>query len=498
MQESHSFTPVPCSWAQFESGYICRGSDIFVRFRETRSEIAGALDAAEGIEPVPLIACSAISSGHIVWDVFEALVNEMLEGLRQALPVDGVFLALHGGMVAEHADDATGYLLEAVRTVAGADVPIAASLDLHANVTQKMVSVADILVGYHTFPHVDMYECGVRAMKLLTDYIGSKIRPVMSLRRLPMILAAENGYTTRGPYAEIMQQVIEVEQKPGVLSASAFSVQPWLDLPDVGCSVIVITDDNPLLAEREADRLADSFWDKRREFDVQLTPLDEAIRQALAAERGPVIFSDGADAPSSGAPGDSTAILKALLEAKVEVETLVNIVDPEAVQVAIQAGVGAEITLMVGAKSTTLFWTPVELTGRVRLIADGAFRFKGPGFHGIEFQRGRTVVFQVGSIYLEIMERPVFQWDPELYRSVGLEPRDARIVVVKSPAGFRAAYEPFAAQILLVDTPGVCSSNLRSFPWKRLRRPCYPLDEIEDWRAFSWDSRPNLMSPEGN
>lgn len=487
MQESHSFTPIPCTWAQFEAGYICRGTDIFPRFQRTQSEIAGAVATAEQreIEIIPLMACYAVSGGLIVRQVFEVLLHEMLEHLRRELPVDGVFLALHGGMVAEQADDATGHILEAVRAMVGANIPIAASLDLHANVTRKMGRAADILVGYHTFPHVDMYECGARAMELLADCIGGKIRPVMALQRLPMILTAENSATTHGPYAEIMQQVVEVEKKPGVLSGSAFSVQPWLDLPDVGCSVIVITDGDLPLAEQEADRLADSFWAKRRAFDAQLIPLDEAIHRAVAAKCGPVIFSDGADAPSSGAPGDSTAILKALLEAKVEVETLINIVDSQAVHAAIQAGVGSEITLTVGAKSTTLFWSPVEITGRVRLISDGAFRFKGPGFRGVEFQRGRTVVLQVGSIYLEIMEHPVFQWDPELYRSVGLEPCDARIVVVKSPTGFRAAYEPIAAQILLVDAPGVCSSNLHSFPWKHLRRPCYPMDEIEDWRPIS-------------
>ncbi|MCZ7583638.1 MAG: M81 family metallopeptidase [Deltaproteobacteria bacterium] len=483
-QESHSFSPIPGSWTQFEAGYVLRGPKIIAHFQGTRDAIAGALEVAgrQGTDVVPLMACFATSSGPILQDVFDSLLDELLDRLRAVLPVDGVFMVLHGAMLAEHDDDATGRVLEAIREVVGPEVPVTGSLDLHANVTQKMVDQANVLVGYKTFPHVDMYETAARAMQHLADLIAGTARPVTALRCLPMILPGENGRTTDGPFAEVIAQAIALESTPGVLSASAFSVQPWLDLPDVGCSVLVTTEDDPTLADREAEQLADAFWARRRAFDVQLVPIEEAIARAVVAERGPVIFSDASDAPSSGAPGDSTVILNALLEAGVNVETLINIVDPKAVDAAIRAGVGAEVTLTVGGRATAAFCAPATLTGRVRLIADGAFRFKGPGFHGVEFQRGRTTVVQAGAIFLEIMERPVVQWDPELYRSVGLEPRDARIVVVKSPAGFRAAYAPFAAEIIIVDAPGVCSSNLRSFPWKRIGRPCYPLDEIVDWR----------------
>jgi microcystin degradation protein MlrC len=435
------------------------------------------------------MACFATSAGPIVQPVFETLLHEMLEHLHSSLPVDGVLMELHGAMLAEEEDDATGRVLEAIREMVGPDVPIAGSLDLHANVTRRMVEAADILVGYKTFPHVDMYETAATATSLLLDLIAGSIRPVTALRRLPMILPGENGKTTAGPFAEVMQQAILLEEQADILSVSAFSVQPWLDLPDVGCSILVITDGNAALAEQAADQLADMFWTRRHAFDVSLTPLPEAIEQALCAACGPIIFSDSADAPSSGAPGDGTAVLRALLEADVQVETLLNIVDPPAVEDAIRAGVGETVTLTVGARSSTLFGEPIEVTGRVRLISDGAFRHKGPGFHGAEFQRGRTVVLQIGSIYLQIMERPVIQWDAELYRSVGLEPRDARIVVVKSPAGFRADYEPFARAIFNLDLPGICSPNLRSFPWKRIGRPCYPLDDITDWRELSGRSR---------
>lgn len=486
-QESHSFSPVPGSWSQFSAGHIVRGAEVISRFQGTRTAIAGALDVASSraVEVVPLMVCFATSAGPIAQPVFNSLLHETLERLRLSLPVDGVLMALHGATLAEEEDDATGRVLEAIREIVGPDVPIAASLDLHANVTRRMVKAADILVGYKTFPHVDMYETAAAAASLLLDLIAGSIRPITALRRLPMILPGENGKTTAGPFAEVMRRAIQLEDQPNILSVSVFSVQPWLDLPDVGCSVLVTTDGNAAAAELAADRLADLFWTRRHEFDVSLTPLAEAIEQALRAEWGPIIFSDSADAPSSGAPGDGTAVLRALLEANVQVETLLNIVDSPAVEAAIRAGVGETVALTVGARSTTLFGEPVDVTGRVRLISDGAFRHKGPGFHGAEFQRGRTVVLAIDSIYLQIMERPVIQWDAELYRSVGLEPRDAQIVVVKSPAGFRADYEPFAKAIFNVDVPGICNPNLRSFPWKRIGRPCFPLDEITDWRPKS-------------
>lgn len=485
MQESHSFTGALGAWKGFESSYILRGDEILDTLEGSRSEMGAAIDVARarGMEVVPLQACNAISGGPLEAAMFETLVQELISRVRDALPVDGVFVALHGGMLAEQADDASGYILNAVRQVVGPDIPIAATLDLHANATQLMIDAANIVVGYHTFPHIDMYETGEKSMSLLCDTIDGKIKPIAAFKRIPMIVPGETGATTGGPFGAVMQQAIALESQPGILSASPFSVQPWLDVPDVGCGVIVIADGDAVLAEREADSIADAFWQRRHEFAVQLTPLDEAIRRAVEADAGPFVLSDGADAPSSGAPGDSTAVLKALLDAHVEVESLVNIVDPAAVAVAITASVGADVTLTVGAQSSTLLYQPLTISGRVRLIADGDFRFKGPGFHGVEFHRGRTVVIQIGTIYLEIMEQPVLQWDPELYRSVGLEPRDARIVAVKSPTGFRAAYAPFAHEILLLDAPGVCSPNLLTFPWKRVRRPCFPFDDFSDWRA---------------
>jgi microcystin degradation protein MlrC len=452
----------------------------------TKTELGGVLGTAQlhAVELVPLMAARAsASAGPMLREVFEAIRGELLARLSAGLPVDGVLLVMHGAMVAEGYDDATGEVLRAVRAAIGPQLPLVVTLDLHANVTAQMVRHATALVGYHTAPHVDMYETGQRGMQLLLDAIAGQSRPVTALRRLPMILPGETGRTTQGPYAEVMQQAIELQGQPGVLDVSVFSVQPWLDVADVGCSVVVIADADRQLAEQEADRLAAEFWARRRAFEVTLTPTAAAVERALTSPHHPFILADSGDAPSSGAPGDSTVVLAELLKAQPARDCYLNIVDPPAVAEMIRAGVGQEVTLSVGARFTTTFYHPIQVSGRVKLISDGDFVQKGPGLQGVTFGRGRTGVLSIGHIQLVVMERPVIQWDPELYRSLGLEPRDAQLVVVKSPAAFRAAYEPLAAEILIVDAPGVCSPNLRSLPFKRVRRPLYPLDDFDEMSA---------------
>ena len=384
-------------------------------------------------------------------------------------------------MVAEGDEDASGTVLAAARELLGAGVPIVASLDLHANVTEKMIAASDALVAYHTCPHVDLYETGAAGMRLLLDIIRGEVKPVTGYCQLPLIAPPENSITLEGPFREVMEIALEFESHPDILSVSVFYVQPWLDLSNIGCSVLVVADGDQQLADEVAEQIADEFWRRRRRFYVDLTPLADAVRAAVSAPKGPVILADGADAPSGGAPGDSPAILSALLAAGVDAETLINIVDPAAVDSAIKAGVGNEVSLRVGAWSSDM-WEPAEITGRVLQVSDGAFRFTGPGYRGREFHRGRTVLLQSGSIYLQMMERPVFQGDTALYTSLGLDPRKAQIVVVKTPSAFRVDYGPFAAEIILVDAPGATSSNLQSFNWRNLPRPFYPFDEIDDWR----------------
>jgi microcystin degradation protein MlrC len=487
-QESHSFSPALASLDQFRSGYLLDGEAIVAELSGLNHEVGGALSAAEGHDIVPLIYASAGASGQpLTHDTYDHLSGSILSKLRDAQRVDGVFLAMHGAMLAQQCGDATGDLIAQVREVVGSEIPVVVSLDLHANVTRKMAANADALVGYHTAPHIDQGDTGRRAMELLIRILEGGVSPAMSLYQLPMVLPSENGQTTEGPYHAVMEMVKELEVEAGILAAAAYSVQPWLDLPEMGCSAVVITDGDQERADREAKRLAGAFWQRRKEFPPRLVPVDQAIDLALSDTRRPLIFSDSADAPSSGAPGDSTAFLSALIKKEVREIAFLNIVDAPAVAEAIRIGVGNKGRFQIGATFTTEFYQPVSLDGYVKSVSTGSFRNKGPGFHGVEFQMGRTAVIVSDGIHIVAMEKPVIQWDPELYRSQGLEPMTAKMVAVKSPAAFRAAYDSLAEEIILLDIPGVCAPNLEAFPWKHISRPMYPFDDMGDELPSSGD-----------
>jgi microcystin degradation protein MlrC len=348
------------------------------------------------------------------------------------------------------------------------------------------VEHADALVGYHAYPHTDMYETGERAARLLLRQVRGEVRPTMAWQRIPMIVPPENAQTTHGPSAEVVGQAREWEAQGAVLAASVFPVQPWLDVPDQGSATVIVTDDDPAAAFRHAHELAEMMWAQRHEYEVELVSVEEAIRRARRVEGGPVVLAESADSTGSGSPGDSPEVLRGLLAAGFDEPAAVYIVDPAAVAAAIAAGVGSEVSLTVGGQLDPAHHEPLPVTGRVHLLADGTLTYKGKGFSGVRANVGRAAVLQVGSIAVLLSERPGLTMDPEIYRAHGIEPRDLKIVAVKSPNFFRANYEPFAAEILMVDTPGVSPSNLRAVPFRHVRRPLWPLEEFE-WSGGVWE-----------
>jgi len=461
------------------------GPELLEGLAGTNTELAGAMSvlaAVPELEVIPLMGAKAGSGGPLPADTFRELLDDLLSQLRAVLPVDGVLLGLHGAMMAEGEPDATGALLQEVRQLVGTGVPVVGTLDLHANVTRRMVAQATALVGYHTAPHIDMFDTGKSAAQILMGTLAGKLSPTMALARLPMLIPPENSRHTDGPLSEVISQALALEQDGTILHGSIYPVQPWMDTEDVASSVLIVTNGDQDLARSICDRLAHDFWDRRAQFVPEMVAPDEAFRLALARESGTVIFCDSADAPSSGGTGDSAVVLKAALNAAPFVVTaLLNLVDPVVVAQAIEAGVGATVTVEVGGKLAPDFFQPVSFTGRVRLISDGAFRFKGPGMRGVEHHMGRVVVLVQGGIHLVVMERGVTQWDPQLYRSLGEEPGDARVVQVRSPAAFRAAYAGIADEILIIASPGASSSRFEDLPWYHLPRPIYPLDPDTTW-----------------
>ncbi len=476
LPERKTFSPVKTRYQDFSPVF---GAAALERHRGKATEMGGFIDvlSAARVRVAPVCAAWAITAGRMMRGDCERLACEFEERLAEVRRPTALLMAMHGAQTADGVDDVEGELLARARRVLGERVPIVVTLDLHANVTHAIASHATVLVGYHTYPHIDLCETGVKAARLLLRTLAGQVSPVMAFRKLPMILPAENMQTTHGPMHRLVERAKALERAERVLAVSVFGVQPWLDIQEMGCSVVVVADHDRTRAEAAAGGLARRFWEARREFAVRLTSPERAIREALRVPGGPVILSESSDSTGSGSPGDSTGLLKALLAARLREPTAVFMVDPEAVAKAHRAGVGATLTMPLGGKLDPSRSRPVRATAHVRCLSDGRWTPRARGYNtGIETSMGRAAVLDIGVVRMLVAERSTMTVDPELYRSHGIEPLDMKIVAVKSPNGFRAAYEPIAKRIFIVDTPGASTANLRSLPFRRVPRPIYPLD----------------------
>lgn len=477
-QETNTFVPRPTTLADFAAWHLWRGDEVIHQARDTNMEIAGFLDVLEpaGIVPVPILATFAMSGGKVAPDAFHALRDELVAGLARQGPFDGVLLALHGAMVSEDDDDPDGTIIAAVRSQIGRGTPLVVTMDLHANVTRRSVEQADAIVGFRTSPHIDLRETGQRAARLMRRMLEERVQPAMAMVKLPMVVpASTHMHHLPGPFQRLMHAAAGAEGGP-VLAASAFAVQPWLDIAEMGFTTVVVTDGDAALAERVASELAQGAWNDREEFlRTELVPIAEAIARAEAID-GPVVLSDLADGTGAGSPGDATAVIAALLAAKLTAPALVCVRDPAAAQAAIAVGVGAEIALEVGGKLDAVFNQPVSIRGTVTFAGPARFRFSGEGYTGVEMDMGDCAVIQAGLVSLLILGNAVMTVDPAMYRAVGLEPEKAGIIVVKSHIQFRAGYADIARAIILLDSPGMSSDHLESLPFTRIERPLFPLD----------------------
>ncbi len=483
LQESNTFSPVLTRYEDFTPVF---GAAALDRHRGKLTEMGGFIDvltkAKRMIEPV--CAAWAITAGRMDSADFARLTDEFTAHLAAVGKVEGLLLAMHGAQTAEGIDDVEGYVLGRAREILGPDVPIILTLDLHANITRAMVERTTAIIGYLTYPHIDMYEIGQKAGRLMLKVLSGKVRPVMAWRKLPLIVIAENQQTSHGPARRLMARALALERNRKAESVSIFLVQPWMDIDEMGGAVVAVTNNNARAAERMAASIAQKFWDTRRDFEVKLTPVDEAICLALATKGGPVVLAESSDSTGSGSPGDSTGVLKHLLKAPLTEPAAIFLVDPEAAARLKEAGVGSTVTLPIGGKLDRQHSEPVNVTGRVHLISDGRWVSRARGYNtGIENCMGTTAVLEVGLVHILIAERSAMTVDPALYRSHGIDPTHYKIVVVKSPNGFRAEYEPIAARIFIVDTPGVSTAKLENLPWQRISRPIYPLDRDIQYKA---------------
>ncbi len=484
-QETDSFSPMTADRSDFEETGLYFGDEIIERMRGV-GPIGGFLKvAAEQREPVtllPIIRAWGGAGGTITAETLDFLTARLIDGLKQSLPLDAVFLSLHGAAASEQEDDVEGHVLHAVREVVGDDIPVVVAFDHHANITQRMVDCSSALIGHETQPH-DPPATGRKAGLILFRMLRGEIRPTMRWQKIPMITPQDQFLTSEGPMKEWFDWARQMELRSGVLDVSPAPMQPWLDVAEGGWAVVVHTDNDPQLAQSLAAEMANKAWSLRDQFwmSQRVAPTD-AVRQADAAESGLIILSDTGDSVYGGAPGDSTCLLKAMLEQNISSIAFVPMVDPEALHAAIEAGVGAKITVNLGGKVDCVFSKPVRVTATVAAVSDGfTVDLRDRGVCDLR----KTALLDVGSIRIALLDHRSFAINhPVLYQHLGLDIADAKMVVVKTASNFQF-FSRWRSGLIRVDSPGTTQSDLTAFDWKRIPRPTYPLDPLPHWQAMS-------------
>jgi microcystin degradation protein MlrC len=486
-QESNTFNPIPTTRQDFEQFGVLRGAELVEKMADT-NELGGFIQMLrrwpEQVEIVGLVRLPAWPGGRATRDTFDWLWQELVDSLRRQLPVDAVLLALHGAMVADEVPDVEGQVLEAMRQVIGPGVPLVATLDLHTNLTERMVANADALVLYHTAPHIDVFETGQRGAAVLRRILIDGVKPVTAFQKLPLVFPAERA-NTQDPNSvsfSLRKWLGELESDSRVLSAGLATVQPWLDIPEFGSAVVVVTTGDEALARGHCEALAAHVWEHRRDYLPTLVPVADAVRQAFGQGDGLVVLSDSADSTTSGAPGDSSWVLRELLKYDWSRPALVPFVDPELVAEAGARGPGARLDVRLGGKRDRRFSQPQPVSVEVVRGFDARFVMTGHLARNLPIDMGPSVVLRQGNVFILVTTRSGPHFAPEFFRAGGLDPFAASVVVAKSPCGFRAAYQAHARQILVVQAPGCAPSDFWHYDYRSIPRPLWPWDEMMEWK----------------
>ncbi|MBU6237120.1 MAG: M81 family metallopeptidase [Planctomycetes bacterium] len=482
-QEVSTFNPNLSRLADFG---IRTGQAFLDYHRTVRNEVGGALSVLESepsIELVPTYSAFFITSGGTLAQTdWETIARDFLDGIRNARDsgaIDGIYFCMHGAMCAQNEFDPEGFLLEQTRQILGEEVPIVVSLDLHGIATRKMFRHSDAIVAYHTYPHVDFYETGVRAARLLLNIMHRRVRPVTARVPIPALVRGDELITETGLFGRCIQQAKEIEQGPRGLSAGMFIGNPFTDVPELGTYSFVVTDNDEALARTAAVEIARQFWGYHEHMQVPLISLHEMQETVMRLPKsGTIALVDAADATSSGASGDSNAVLKALMQCGYSGCTLIPIVDRPAVDIAMRAGIGAEVTVSLGGTLDPTRFEPIEIRARVKSISDGVFRSES---FGELWNSGPTAVLQSGTFTIVAGSRAVNLYDRSFFYANGQNPKNFDAVVVKSPHCQHSMYAAWCSHMLLIDAPGSSSANVSMLGHRRCQRPIFPLDDIQDY-----------------
>ena len=472
--ETNTFAPLKATLADFEQADawpgLTTGPALFDAVRGINLPAAGFIDEARtlGHELVPLLWCSAQPSGYVERGAFETIVQRVLDLLREVRSLDAVYLDLHGAMVAEHIEDADGEVLARVRAIIGPDVLLVASLDFHANVSARMVDRADALVSFRSYPHVDMTETGARTAALLHDLLKEPARAKWH-RSLPFLMPLTSQCTLIEPLRSLMSQARSLERSP-VVSLCLTPGFPAADVPECGPSVFGFARDAAAL-ERAAHALTEATLARESEFALELIGIDQATRLAHHADvpRGrPLVLADTQDNPGAGGNADTTSLLKALIAAHVEGVLAGVIWDAASADRGHAAGQGATVELSLGAHSGFPGETPLAARFVVERLGDGRFTGTGPFYHGGRFELGRMALLRAGTARVVVSSRKQQAADAAMFRHVGAEPSDARVLVLKSSVHFRADFGDLASRIVIVEAPGPNLADPSRLPFTRL------------------------------
>jgi microcystin degradation protein MlrC len=479
MHETHTFSAEPTTIESLS--VVARGEELLA-FAGVNHSLGGVIDGCRelGIELIPTFFADGTSTGTPDRQTFETLVGELCQRIAAALPADGVVLTLHGAMVAEDFPDAEAEIARRVRAVVGPALPIAVTLDLHANIGQAMVDQVDVVTTYDTYPHTDAAERAKEAVALLARTIRGEIHPTMALAKPPLMPVPQAMATASGPFKTIFDRAFAMERSGEALTVTVAGGFAYADVPEAGVSFLVTTDDDPAAARRLADELAALAWSLRGEMIVRNTPPAQAVAEAIAFPDGPVMLVDVGDNIGGGTPGDGTVLLAELLAQDAQ-DAAIVIADAEAARAAHAAGIGATVRLSVGGKTDRLHSDPVAVTGRVRLLSDGRWVHEGPENAGVPVDMGPTAVVRCGGVDLVLTSRKSMPGDQQQLKSVGIDPPRQHIIVVKAAVRWRGGFEAIARHAIYADTPGLGSVDLSRFPYRNIRRPIFPLDAETEW-----------------
>ena len=480
--ETNTFSPVITDLSRFSragGSAPDSGAAAVAAYRGTGTVTGAYIEIAEreGAEFELAIAADAWPSGPVEDAAYETMCRTILDAVKRG-GWDGILLDLHGAMVTRSHEDGEGTLLKRIRAI-DPKTPIAVGYDMHANVYAEMVEHADVVAGYQTYPHIDMYGTGRRAGDALIRMIKGQAKPTTAWGNLPMLPHVMRQGTADEPNRSLQARCQAMEAE-GALCASLFVGFPHADIRNAGLSVVITTDNDMALAERWRDELLNAAWAQREAFVYKLEPLEQSVARAKAMTDGPVFLLDHYDNAASGGPMDTTRVLAEIMRQQLENVAAFGIFDPAAVQQCIAAGIGATLTLSIGGKQKMPMCPepsePLQVTGKVKTIFDGKYRAKGPMAAGTQQDMGHAVVLDTGRVEIVLFSRHVEPFDVNTLLSVGIDPMQKRYVMLKSRIHWRAGMSHLAKAVVECAGVGVCTSDYGQHKFERLRRPIYPLD----------------------